>query len=75
MQEPSGQQATGLSDLDRLRQEYPAWRFGAQWTGAASGPDRRMLWAFRPEDRNSLVTAWSADALRVRIQEMSAREP
>ena len=53
-----------MDDLGRLREEYPRWRFGTVWAAAASGPDRRRLWA----SRNGItVTAWNAASLRSQI--------
>jgi alkanesulfonate monooxygenase SsuD/methylene tetrahydromethanopterin reductase-like flavin-dependent oxidoreductase (luciferase family) len=51
-------------DLSRLREQYPAWRFGTVWASAASGPDRRRIWA---RNGNVLVTAWNAAELRMSI--------
>jgi hypothetical protein len=53
-----------LDDLSQLRAEYPSWRFGSHWATAASGPDRRRLWATRD---GVTVTAWDAAALRAEI--------
>jgi hypothetical protein len=47
-------------DLDRLREQFPAWRFGTIWATAASGPDKRRLWASRD---GIMITAWNAAAL------------
>ncbi len=53
-----------MDDLSQLRAEYPAWRFGTVWATAASGPDRRRLWATRD---GITVTAWNAAELRSQI--------
>jgi len=58
-------------DLSRLRAEFPGWRFGSQWAAAVSGPDRRQVWGERVAD-GLLLIAWSASALRVRVEEMEA---
>ena len=47
-------------DLDRLREQFPAWRFGTIWATAASGPDKRRLWASRD---GIMITAWNAAEL------------
>ena len=59
--------AMNEDDLSRLRVEFPGWRFGAQWAAAVSGPDRRWMWGERIAD-GAVVTAWSASALRARIE-------
>jgi hypothetical protein len=53
-----------MDDLSQLRAEYPAWRFGTVWATAASGPDKRRLWANRD---GILLTAWNAAGLRTQI--------
>lgn len=53
------------NDLTRLREEYPQWRFGTVWATAASGPDRRRVWA---RNGDVLVTAWTAPELRLAIE-------
>jgi len=58
--------AMNEGDLSGLRDEFPGWRFGAQWAAAVSGPDRRWVWGERVAD-GAVVTAWSASALRARI--------
>jgi hypothetical protein len=35
------------ADLARLRDQFPGWRFGTVWATAASGPDRRRVWAVK----------------------------
>jgi hypothetical protein len=50
-----------MSDhLDRLREQFPAWRFGTVWATAATGPDQRRLWASRD---GIMITAWNAAEL------------
>jgi len=56
-----------LDDLSELRTDYPAWNFGTVWTGAASGPDKRRIWARRAAD-GAFIVAWSASALRARVE-------
>ncbi len=58
-------------DIGKLRNDYPSWTLGVIWTSAASGPDRRRLWAIRDGEACTLVTAWSAEALRKQIEELS----
>ncbi len=48
------------TDLDRLRAQFPGWRFGTVWATAASGPDQRRLWASRD---GVTITAWNAAEL------------
>jgi hypothetical protein len=48
-------------DLAQLREQFPKWRFGTVWATAATGPDRRRLWARYEE---ILLSAWNADSLR-----------
>ena len=55
---------TPASDLSQLREEFPDWRFGTVWASAASGPDRRRLWARRG---TILLSAWNAAGLRASI--------
>jgi hypothetical protein len=52
-------------DLAQLRQDYPAWNFGAVWTTAGSGPDARRLWASRDGVR---VSAWTPAELAREIR-------
>jgi hypothetical protein len=62
-------------DLDQLREDFPAWRFGTVWASAASGPDARRLWASRG---TVLLTDWDAAGLRMSIsaeEERSDAEP
>ena len=51
-------------DLDELRAEFPAWRFGTVWATAASGPDTRRLWASKG---TVLLTDWDAAGLRMSV--------
>jgi hypothetical protein len=44
------------SDLDQLRAQFPGWRFGTVWASAASGPDKRRLYATKD---GITVTAWN----------------
>ena len=44
------------SDLDQLREQFPAWEFGTVWTTVATGPDRCRLWA---KLDGILLTAWN----------------
>jgi hypothetical protein len=53
---PMGQH-TGL---DRLREQFPGWRFGTVWTTAATGPDVRRLTATKD---GILLSAWNAAEL------------
>jgi hypothetical protein len=55
-------------DLDRLREQFPAWRFGTVWATAATGPDQRRLWASRD---GIMITAWNAAelAMDIRLEE------
>lgn len=52
-------------DLTKLREQFPHWRIGSTWASAASGPDRRRLWA---RNRDVLVTAWTVSELRHAIE-------
>ena len=52
-------------DLAKLRQDYPAWKFGSVWASAGSGPDARRLWASR---EGVLLSAWSAAELAREIR-------
>jgi len=54
------------SELDRLRDRFPDWRIGARWVSAASGPDRRLVWATR---EGKTLTSWSAAALARDIED------
>jgi hypothetical protein len=67
-----------MSDIDQLRQQHPLWAIGSVWMAAASGPDKRKLWATRG---SVTVQAWSAEGLSEqiayseRVNEWSAQEP
>jgi hypothetical protein len=52
-------------DLNELREEFPAWRFGTVWATAATGPDQRRLWASRD---GIMITAWNAAELAMDIR-------
>jgi hypothetical protein len=52
-------------DVARLREQFPGWTFGTVWTTAASGPDRRRVWAMRD---GILLSAWDAAELAARIE-------
>jgi hypothetical protein len=52
------------ADLAALRAKYPAWRFGTVWATAASGPDRRRVWAVRD---GILLSAWNSAELSMDI--------
>ena len=52
-------------DLDRLREQFPAWRFGTVWATAATGPDQRRLWASRD---GIMITAWNAAEMAMDIR-------
>ncbi len=62
--------AAGASDLSQLHDEYPLWCFGTVWATAASGPDRRRLWATRD---GVTVHAWTAARLRQAIDHEERR--
>lgn len=51
-------------DLTQLRDEFPGWRFGTVWATAASGPDRRRVWA---RNGDVLLSAWCAADLRAAV--------
>jgi hypothetical protein len=55
------------SDLDHLREEFSAsgWRFGTVWASAASGPDKRRLYATRD---GVTLTAWNRFELAADIR-------
>jgi hypothetical protein len=53
------------SDLDDLREQFPHWRFGTVWASAASGPDKRRLYATRG---GVTLTAWNRFELAADIQ-------
>jgi hypothetical protein len=51
-------------DLAQLRVQFPGWRFGTVWATAATGPDRRRVWA---RNGDILLSAWDAASLRAAI--------
>jgi len=51
-------------DLAQLRDRFPEWRFGSVWATAASGPDRRRLWARKGD---ILLSDWNAAGLSATI--------
>jgi hypothetical protein len=62
---PSEKQSPIDESLAGLRLQFPGWRFGTVWATAATGPDRRRLWARYEE---ILLSAWNADSLREAIR-------
>lgn len=56
---------TGKSDLDELQDTFPDWRFGTVWASAASGPDKRRLYATRA---GITLTAWNQFELAEKIR-------
>lgn len=52
------------SDIELLFTTFPAWSFGAVWTTAASGPDRRRLLAIKG---GVILAAWNADDLAAQV--------
>ncbi len=55
------------SDVQRLQKGFgdQGWRFGTVWASAASGPDKRRLYAARD---TTLLTAWTEQELVIKIQ-------
>jgi hypothetical protein len=53
------------SDLDKLHEDFPEWRFGSVWASAASGPDARRIYATKD---GRLITAWTAAQLAAAIR-------
>ncbi len=55
-------------DIERLREQFgdQGWQFGTVWASAASGPDKRRLYATRD---GVLLTAWTAEELIRNIQQ------
>lgn len=53
------------SDLDELREQFPCWRFGTVWASAASGPDKRRLYA---TNDGVTLTAWNRFELAADIR-------
>jgi hypothetical protein len=62
----------GTDDLTQLREEFPGWRFGTVWATAASGPDRRRVWA---RHGDVLLSDWNAAGLRAAIRAEQRRNP
>jgi hypothetical protein len=60
-------QAGPPDDIQRLQEQFgdQGWRFGTVWASAASGPDKRRLYAARD---TTLITAWTAEELVILIQ-------
>ena len=60
-------QAGSPGDVQRLQEQFgdEGWRFGTVWASAASGPDRRRLFAARD---TTLLTAWTEQELVIKIQ-------
>jgi hypothetical protein len=58
------------SDIQRLQGQFSdqGWRFGSVWTTAASGPDRRRIFARRD---TTLLTAWTEAELATKIRQES----
>ena len=56
------------SDIERLQGQFgdQGWRFGSVWATAASGPDRRRLYATRD---TTLLTAWTEAELAIKIRQ------
>jgi hypothetical protein len=52
-------------DLTQLREQHPDWRFGTTWITCASGPDKRLLWAYKDGER--LLTGWEPADLAQKI--------
>jgi hypothetical protein len=57
---------TGKTDLDWLREQFPSWRFGTVWATAASGPDKRRIYATRD---GVTLTAWNQFELARKIRQ------
>jgi hypothetical protein len=56
-------------DIQRLRDQFTGWTFGTAWATAASGPDRRRIWAMRD---GFLLSAWTAAELAAEIRRQEA---
>jgi len=56
-------------EVTSLEAEFPQWYFGVHWFAAASGPDGRVLMAWR---EGVTLTAPTADGLRRKIREMGS---
>lgn len=57
--------------LAKLRQDHPTWRIGTVWATAASGPDRRRIYAARG---GITLSAWTAAELAADIRREEARQ-
>ena len=62
--------APPASDIERLQGQFgdQGWRFGSVWATAASGPDRRRLFAKRDA---TLLTAWTEAELATKLRQES----
>ena len=63
-----GRAQAGLpGDIQRLQEQFgdQGWRFGTVWASAASGPDKRRLYAARD---TTLLTAWTEAELAVLVR-------
>ena len=60
-------QADLPGDIQRLQEQFgeQGWRFGTVWASAASGPDKRRLYAARG---TTLLTAWTEAELAVLVR-------
>jgi hypothetical protein len=54
-----------LDDVAALEAEFPLWDFAERWAAAGSGPDGRVLMAWRG---NVTLSAVTADGLRRKIR-------
>lgn len=59
-------------DIRQLREEFPDYSFSSTWRSAATGPDCRVLLAWRGGDTAPLA-AFSAGELRRRMAEEQSR--
>ena len=59
-----------MSDVARLREDYPLWHIDTAWACAGNGPDRCGLQASRA---GVTVRAWTTQALARRIAEENRR--
>jgi hypothetical protein len=62
---PAG--ASPPDEIQRLQEQFgdQGWRFGTVWASAASGPDKRRLYAARD---TTLITAWTEEELAILIR-------
>ena len=60
-------QAGLRGDIQRLQEQFgeQGWRFGTVWASAASGPDKRRLYAARG---TTLLTAWTEAELAILVR-------